>query len=87
MMSPLVLDECKPLFKDNAGYEEFVAWLVGKLGQDFAPVIAGKNVLGSVLSPEATKEVLYDRMIQRISESPSILDDIKDRLENDDIVE
>lgn len=85
-MSPLVLDECKSLFRDDAGYEEFVSWLINKLGHDFSPVIAGKNVLGSVLSPEATKEVLYDRMIQRISESPSILDEIKDRL-NDEIVE
>ena len=86
-MKPIVLDECRPLFRDDARYEEFVTWLIVKLGHDFSLVIAGQRVLGSVLSPGATKEVLYDRMIQRISESPSILDDIKDRLENDEIVE
>ncbi len=86
-MTPLVLDECRPLFSDDARYEEFVTWLIVKLGHDFSPVIAGQKVLGSILSPEATKEVLYERMIQRISECPSILDDIKDRLENDEIVE
>ncbi len=86
-MTPLVLDECRPLFRDDARYDEFVTWLIEKLGHDFSPVIAGQNVLGSILSPEATKEVLYDRMIARISESPSILDDIKDRLENDEIIE
>jgi hypothetical protein len=87
MMMPIVLDECRPLFRDDGRYEEFVAWLAKKLGKDFSPVLAGQKVLGSVLSPEATKEVLYDRMIQRISGSPSILDDIRDRLENDEIVE
>lgn len=86
-MNPLVLDECRSLFKDDTHYAEFVTWLTTKLGQDFSPVISDKKVLGSVLSPEATKEVLYNRMIQKISESPSILDDIKDRLENDKVVE
>jgi hypothetical protein len=86
-MMPLVLDECKPYFRDETCYEEFVTWLISKLGHDFSPVIARQRVLGSLLSAEATKEILYDRMIQRISESPTILDDIKDRLENDEIVD
>lgn len=86
-MLPFLLDECRPLFKDELRYQEFLALLIGKLKSDFSPVIAGKEVLGAVLSPHAVKEVLYERMIQKLSESPTVLEEIKDRLENDRIVE
>jgi hypothetical protein len=39
------------------------------------------------LSPDATKEVLVERMIRRISSAPEILDEIRDRIEKDEIVD
>lgn len=86
-MNLLVLDEHRALFKDDDCFSQFVQILATRLGQDFSPVISNQRVLGAVLSPEATKEVLYERMIQRLSNSPKVLDELKDRILNDEIVD
>lgn len=86
-MQRLVLDEHKNLFRDEESFDQFVKVLTNLLGQDFSPVIAEETVLGAVLSPEATKEVLYERMIRKISSSPEVLDEIRDRIENEEIVD
>lgn len=86
-MNPLVLDEHRALFKDDESFGQFIQILASRLGQDFSPVISNEKVLGAVLSPEATKEVLYERMIRRLSKSPKILDELRDRIESDEIVD
>lgn len=73
-MQKLVLDEHKNLFRDEESYDQFVKVLSNLLSQDFSPVIAEDTVLGATLSPEATKEFLYERMIRKISTSPKVLD-------------
>jgi len=86
-MHPLVLDKHRNLFRDDESFGQFVQILTDRLSQDFSPVLSEQRVLGAVLSPEATKEVLYERMIRRISDSPQVLDEIRDRIENDQIVD
>lgn len=86
-MSPLVLDEHRKLFRDEASFREFVRILSQQLGKDLSPVISNEEVLGAMLSPEATKEMLSERMMRRIATSPEILDEIMDRMEIDEIVD
>lgn len=86
-MSPFVLDEHRGLFRDEESFARFVTLFSSQMGQDFSPVISGDAILGAVLSPEATKDFLYERMIRRMSSNPKLLDEIRDRIENDEIVE
>ena len=44
-------------------------------------------MIGAALSPEGTKEFLYDRMVKRIAERPELLSELTDRIEHDDVVE
>ena len=86
-MRSLILDEHRNLFKDQESFDQFLQILATNLGQDSSLVLSGGRVLGTVLSPEATKEILYERMIRGISKSPEVLDEIRDRIENDEIVD
>ena len=87
-MNPLILDEYRSLFRDDGSFEQFVQAVTSRLEHDLSPIISReRGVLGAILSPETTKEVLYERIIRRISESPEILDEIRDRIENDEIVD
>lgn len=85
-MNPLNLDNCKPLFRDEGAYAEFLKILKQGLS-DFSPVISNEEVLGTFLSQEATKEILYERIVRRMANSPGILEEITDRLTNDPIVD
>jgi len=85
--SALVLDQCRGLFKDDAAYEQFLALLRAAARSEMAPVFAGDELVGTVLSPAGTKEVLYERFLKRLSEKPELLAEIADRLEKDEIVE
>lgn len=86
-MEALNLDEFTYLFRDSQSYEQFVQQIEHHLQGDFAPLMVRKTVIGSVLSAEATKEVLYERLIKTISKSPKLLDEIQDRIEKDEIVD
>lgn len=66
-MNSLILEEHRQLFKDDASFNKFVDSIGRSMTSDFATLISNEKVLGSVLSPEATKEFLYERMIRRIS--------------------
>lgn len=86
-MNPLILDQHRGLFKDSASYEAFIQILTEGLGHDLSPIMSDQHVLGAVLSAEATKEMLYERVIKRLSQRPELFDEIKSRIENDEIVD
>jgi len=86
-MNALILEEYRDLFRDQEAFAKFVEEVRGKLENDFSPILLGSEVLGAFVSPEAAKEVIYERIIGRIAKEPKLLDDIKDRLENDEIVD
>jgi hypothetical protein len=83
----VILDLYKGLFRDDTAYLEFVETFRTASRSDLAPVFFGDELLGSVLSPEGTKELLAERFLKRLSEKPELLTEIADRLENDEIVE
>ena len=81
------IDVHKDLFRDENAFEEFAQFLFSSLQHDLRPIICKQKVVGSALSAEGTKEVLYDRMVKRIAERPELLRELADRIENDEIVE
>lgn len=86
--SPMMLDEHKDLFKSEQAFEQFVERMNSSLAD--APMLAvfsNKKLLFTVVSPDATKDVLYERILRQLSDDPSILDDIQHRIENEEIVE
>jgi|688.fasta_scaffold96343_4 hypothetical protein len=86
-MKPVLLEECREMFKDDTFYEKFVVWFCEQLQNDFSPVMYEHRVLGCVMSQVATKDILYERITRRILDKPSVLAVIEDRLLNDAIVE
>lgn len=86
-MNALILDEHRRLFRDDGAFEEYVQLIRDTLRDDFAPVVSDKEVLGAVVSPEAAKEMIFDRIAKRLAQHPSMLADVKNRLETNAIVD
>ncbi|MFG0297661.1 MAG: hypothetical protein ACF8PG_17280 [Maioricimonas sp. JB045] len=86
-MNSLNLETYRNLFPDDASFDRFVERLVSDLQFDLRPIMVDGRMLGLTLSPEGAKDVLYDRMVSRMAKDPSVLSDLADRLENDEIVE
>ena len=81
------LDAYKHLFANEEAFQEFGKEFAESLEFDFRPIIHNGQVVGSTLSPEGTKELLYSKFAKRISENPEVLEEIVDRIENDEIVD
>jgi hypothetical protein len=80
----------KELFKDEASYQEFVETFREALSGENLPMVLPSDtddVLFAAISPELTKKVLCDKILQRLGENPSLMDELRDRLENDKIVD
>jgi hypothetical protein len=86
-MAVINLDKYEGLFKDPTSFQNFVSDFTSDLSSDLVPVIANHEVVGAIVSREATKDVLCARLVKKLSECPQILDEIKDRIENDEIVD
>ncbi|MEQ8791762.1 MAG: hypothetical protein RIC55_36200 [Pirellulaceae bacterium] len=86
-MNAIALDQWKRLFRDDESFAEFVQGLESHSKHDMNILLSGNRVVGSLLSPEGTRNVLYERMLKRIAENPALLAEIADRLESDDIVD
>ncbi|MCA9262373.1 MAG: hypothetical protein KDA60_00930 [Planctomycetales bacterium] len=85
-LEALVLDEYRELFKDDDAFAFFVDAFRSRIS-DWAPVLSKEEILGAVMSPEMTKEMLCGRIIQKLVQSPKTLDEIRERLEGNDIVD
>ena len=84
----IILDEHKGLFKDEASYARFIDILRSSITSDTMPIVLAEHeLLFTAVPPGATKDILAERIVRRLWENPGLLDDIRDRLENDDIVE
>ncbi len=81
------LDQHKDLFRNEAAFLQFAQMFGEALTHDLRPIMCGERIIGSSLSPGATKDYLYDRMVRRIAERPELLAELTDRIEHDDIVE
>jgi len=88
-MTLIHLGSMKHLFKDEACYREFEQSIRDGLAKGDMPMFLTETdeVLFTAISPESTKEVLCNRILQRMGENPSLIDDLRDRIENDEIVD
>ncbi|TWT89324.1 hypothetical protein [Neorhodopirellula pilleata] len=86
-MNAFVLEEHRNLFRDEQAFLEFAQAIRAKLKEDFSPVMSDKEFVGAFVSSEAAKELIFDRIAKRLSQKPSILSEVQDRLENDSIVD
>ena len=64
-MNPLILDECRSLFRDDDALETFVKAIRDR--PDFTPIMLDDELIGALLSPTAAKEVLYNRLVHSCS--------------------
>jgi hypothetical protein len=86
-MPVLMLDELKGLFKDDASFRTFVQRLRDAMANNSMPlVLTDKEVLFTAISPEATHDMLCERIVNRLSENPALLDEIEGSL-NDEIAD
>jgi hypothetical protein len=86
-MPVLMLDEMKGLFKDETSFQALVQYFRDALANRGMPIVlADKEVLFTAVSPETTQDMLCERIINRLSENPALLDDIEGGL-NDEIVD
>ena len=86
-MPVLVLDDFKSLFKDEASYLNLIQRFREALANHAMPlVLTNREVLFTAVSPEATHDLLCERIINRLSENPGLLDKIEEGL-GDEIVE
>lgn len=85
-MSNAVFVLRESLFKDQATFEQ-VRQFFRESETDIVPVVSDHEIIGAFLSPEAAREVISERVLRRLSEKPELLDELVNRLENDDIVE
>ena len=83
------LNQHKGLFKDEASYQEFVAIFQQACGNGGLPMVLDDTdeVLFTAISPDCAKEILCNRILERMGENPRLVDELMDRLENDPIVD
>ena len=85
-MPVLVLDELKGLFKDEASFRALIQQFREAMAGNSMPlVLTDKEVLFTAVSPEATHDMLCERIVSRLSENPTLLDQIEAGL-NDEIL-
>ncbi len=83
-MSALILNDYKDLFKNEASYDALIRVFHDAMANHGMPiVVSGKEVLFTAISPEATQDMLRDRIVRRLAEKPALLDAIARGLEEE----
>ena len=83
---PLILEKLKSLFSSEKNYDEAVEIIVSSFRSATCPVFAGGKIVGVALSPENAKDLLFDRVAERWSKDPSILDRLTLAMADDDLI-
>ena len=69
-------------------YRTFIAVLADALRCDSAQIVLdGSETICTALSPDAAQEVLYYRLREAVRKNPGVLDEIKEGLQDDDLVD
>ena len=85
--STFMLENHRELFRDEASFDHFVEAVKAASSTDLALIFARHEIIGAVLSPQAAKQVLCERMVHSIAKNPELLSEIEDRLVNERIVD
>lgn len=85
--SAFTLETHRELFRDAASFDAFIEAVKQASHKDMALILARHEIIGAVLSPQATKQVLSDRMVHSLARNPELLSQMAERIQNDKIVE
>jgi hypothetical protein len=87
-MSVLVLEQYKSLFRNEESFNQFISLLEESGSRaETVPVWGKSRHLATLVSPSDAKTLVQERILRRIIENPGLLDEVRDRLENDPIVD
>jgi len=87
-MKPLQLNDCSNLFKDEKAYQEFVRLLTESVTTDELRVVfADSGLVCAVMGPSAIRELMRHRILKRFADQPDLLDELRDRIQEDDLVD
>ena len=86
--SIIQLSDFKSLFKSDSAYEEMIQMLESRVeNEDIQLVSTDNKVLFTAVPFNSMKEFLCARIVNRFAESPELIDELRDRIENDEIVD
>ena len=87
-MKAMQLNQYSNLFRDKAAYQEFVRLLGESLEDDeLHIVLSDSDVVCTVMGTETVKEIMQHRILKRFAEQPDLLDELRDRLQDTDLVD
>jgi hypothetical protein len=84
---PLVLEKFRDLLLTRTAYQSFKGKLTASLRSGFSPILAEGQILGLAVSTENGKELIYERVADQWARNPSFLDQLRQSLESEDLVE
>lgn len=80
---PLVIDDYKELFRDEASYNTFCARLLALFGRAASPVIVHGNLIGVAVSPEDAKNIIINHVVKSWEKDPCVLDKLRNAINSD----
>lgn len=87
-MSAIVLEEHLELFRSHESLDQFAEMIKVPDGGHGTKTVWWKNQRVATLNSLGdSRAILEERIRRRVTEDPKFLDEIKDRLENDPIVD
>ena len=88
-MTVFSLANRKECFTNAEALRKFIQELQEDIDKSEPVVVLGDEgqVIGTILSTTLTQQVLAQRILKGLQETPGLIDEIQDRLEHDDIVD
>ena len=87
-MKTLQLNQYADLFRDKNAYDEFVNLFTASVEADeWGMIFADTEFVCTVMGPEGMREIMQRRILNRFADQPDLLDELRERLESDDLVD
>ena len=88
----LHLRQHESLFRDRESYQQFVRLLAENLEEDevrylFAQTDSTEDLVAALMSPHLLREVTEHRILKRFAEQPDLLEELRQRLNDDELVD
>jgi hypothetical protein len=81
------IENFRRFFPDEKAFRAFATEFEGMFSTGLTAFFAGSRIVGGILTAEATKELLYARLREKIVTRPQLLAEMVESLESDDIVD
>jgi len=81
------IEHFRKFFSDDQAFRSFVDEFEKVFCSGLTAFFAGQKILGGILSSEATKELLYAQLRDKIVAQPQLLSEIAESLESEDIID